>query len=181
MPSVEWVEMRYSLPLLVNEVILFLFLECFFTFWNFGCPIAVIAIDIDPVKIEYAKRNAAIYGVLDRIEFIVGDFFQVAPMLVADVVFLSPPWGGLGYVEHEAYDLEKMELNGFKVFEAACGISRNIAFFLPRNVAIEQVRTWNFFFFLGFLFIFYSCRRWLDPGEKWKWSRTFSIRNSRRL
>ncbi len=51
----------------------------------------VIAIDIDPVKIELAKHNASVYGVADRIEFIIGDFFQVAPSLKADVVFLSPP------------------------------------------------------------------------------------------
>ncbi|OQV17442.1 Trimethylguanosine synthase [Hypsibius exemplaris] len=99
----------------------------------------VIAIDIDPVKIEYAKRNAAIYGVLDRIEFIVGDFFKVAPTLSADVVFLSPPWGGLNYAQHESYDLEKMELNGFRVFETARRVSENVAFFLPRNVAVEQL------------------------------------------
>ena len=32
----------------------------------------VIAIDIDPIKIEAAKNNAKIYGVEDKIEFIVG-------------------------------------------------------------------------------------------------------------
>ena len=37
----------------------------------------VIAIDIDPHKIALARHNAAVYGVADRIEFIVGDFFQV--------------------------------------------------------------------------------------------------------
>ena len=36
----------------------------------------VIAIDIDPVKISCAKHNAKIYGVLDKIEFITGDFFE---------------------------------------------------------------------------------------------------------
>ena len=41
----------------------------------------VIAIDIDPVKIACAIHNAAIYGVVDRIEFIVGDYFQIMPHL----------------------------------------------------------------------------------------------------
>jgi tRNA G37 N-methylase Trm5 len=41
----------------------------------------VIAVDIDPVKIECARHNAAIYGVADYIEFIVGDFFKIAPNL----------------------------------------------------------------------------------------------------
>jgi methylase of polypeptide subunit release factors len=41
----------------------------------------VIAIDIDPTRIGYARHNADIYGVADKIEFIVGDFFQLAPSL----------------------------------------------------------------------------------------------------
>jgi trimethylguanosine synthase len=39
----------------------------------------VVAIDIDPVKISCAKHNAKIYGVLDKIEFITGDFFSLLP------------------------------------------------------------------------------------------------------
>ncbi len=41
----------------------------------------VIAIDIDPVKIACARHNAAVYGVQDRIEFIVGDYFEIVPRL----------------------------------------------------------------------------------------------------
>ena len=41
----------------------------------------VIAIDIDPVKVACAVRNAEIYGVADRIEFIVGDYFHIMPHL----------------------------------------------------------------------------------------------------
>jgi trimethylguanosine synthase len=59
----------------------------------------VIAIDIDPVKIEMARHNAGVYGVTDHIEFMVGDFFELAPQLEADMVFLSPPWGGPKYSE----------------------------------------------------------------------------------
>ncbi len=59
----------------------------------------VIAIDIDPHKIRLARNNAKVYGVEDRIEFIVGDFFDVVPTLTAaDVIFLSPPWGGPDYL-----------------------------------------------------------------------------------
>lgn len=58
----------------------------------------VIAIDIDPKKIEMAKHNAAIYGVEDRIEFIVGDYIKLVDTLQADTVFLSPPWGGPEYI-----------------------------------------------------------------------------------
>jgi methylase of polypeptide subunit release factors len=41
----------------------------------------VIAIDMDPVKLMCARHNATIYGVEDRIEFILGDFMQLAKTL----------------------------------------------------------------------------------------------------
>lgn len=56
--------------------------------------------------VEWARHNAAIYGVEERISFIVGDAMEVLQRLAAeqkagkqsiDVVFLSPPWGGPGY------------------------------------------------------------------------------------
>ncbi|VEN45917.1 unnamed protein product [Callosobruchus maculatus] len=95
----------------------------------------VIAIDIDPKKIELAHNNAKIYGVEEKIEFIVGDFFQLSPYLKADVVFLSPPWGGPSYLTQQIYDLETM-LQPFplsKLLEAARRITDNVAVFLPRN------------------------------------------------
>jgi len=36
----------------------------------------VIAIDIDPKKIELARNNAKVYGVSDRIEFVIGDYYN---------------------------------------------------------------------------------------------------------
>ncbi|CAF1054430.1 unnamed protein product [Didymodactylos carnosus] len=100
----------------------------------------VIAIDIDPKKIECARQNARIYGVEDRIEFVQGDFIKLASTLKADIVFLSPPWGGPSYDLIELFDLEKnIELNGFHVFQTAQNISKNIAYFLPRNINIAQV------------------------------------------
>ena len=42
---------------------------------------AVISIDIDPVKIACARRNAELYEVADRIEFVVGDYFHIMPHL----------------------------------------------------------------------------------------------------
>jgi trimethylguanosine synthase len=48
----------------------------------------VIAIDIDPVKLQCARHNAKIYGVEDRIEFILGSFYDLAPFLkVSDTFF----------------------------------------------------------------------------------------------
>jgi trimethylguanosine synthase len=86
----------------------------------------VIAIDNSPVRLALARHNAVIYGVHDRIEFVLADFpswarsFQsiqtrAKPSVDAeeqpsislklpvaqskiDIVFLSPPWGGPSYI-----------------------------------------------------------------------------------
>ncbi|XP_059971738.1 trimethylguanosine synthase [Mesoplodon densirostris] len=100
----------------------------------------VIAIDIDPVKIDLARNNAEIYGVADKIEFICGDFLQLASRLKADVVFLSPPWGGPDYATAEIFDISTMmSPDGFEIFRLSQKITNNIIYFLPRNANIDQV------------------------------------------
>ncbi|VFQ59080.1 unnamed protein product [Cuscuta campestris] len=100
----------------------------------------VIAIDIDPKKIEMARHNANIYGVEEYIDFLVGDFFQLAPFLKGDVVFLSPPWGGPTYKLRDTYGLELLKpKDGYALFQAAQNITPNIVMYLPRNVALLQV------------------------------------------
>lgn len=51
-----------------------------FYLWSLRCY-HVVAIEIDPLKVDMAINNAKIYGVEDYIDFIVGDFFQLAPSL----------------------------------------------------------------------------------------------------
>ncbi|GJJ74671.1 trimethylguanosine synthase [Entomortierella parvispora] len=100
----------------------------------------VIAIDIDPVRLECARHNAKIYGVDDRIEFICGDFMTLIPRLKADVVFLSPPWGGPGYLAQDMFDIKNdIPMDGEFLFHETCKITKNIAYFLPRNSNPEQI------------------------------------------
>nr|XP_010968991.1 trimethylguanosine synthase [Camelus bactrianus] len=100
----------------------------------------VIAIDIDPVKIDLARNNAEVYGTADKIEFICGDFLQLAPGLKADVVFLSPPWGGPDYATAEIFDIRTMmSPDGFEIFRLSQKITNNIVYFLPRNADVDQV------------------------------------------
>ncbi|KAK0163189.1 hypothetical protein PV327_006897 [Microctonus hyperodae] len=101
----------------------------------------VIAIDIDPNKIEIARNNARVYGVEDRIEFIIGDFFKLADKLIADVVFLSPPWGGPNYAQSDVFNLNNIlhPIGGNELFRIADRISNNIAYFLPRNIDTIQL------------------------------------------
>lgn len=38
----------------------------------------MIAIDIDPLKVKMAVNNATVYGVVDRVDYVVGDFINLA-------------------------------------------------------------------------------------------------------
>lgn len=102
----------------------------------------VIAIDKDPKKIEMARHNAELYGVADRIQFIVGDYFALAPTLKADVVFLSPPWGGPDLMNLEEYKLSNVMPKDGGIDRMLClarQITSNIAIHLPKNTNIFDV------------------------------------------
>uniref|UniRef100_A0A493STM2 Trimethylguanosine synthase n=1 Tax=Anas platyrhynchos platyrhynchos TaxID=8840 RepID=A0A493STM2_ANAPP len=105
----------------------------------------VIAIDIDPEKLSLARSNAEVYGVADKIEFMCGDFMVLAADLKADVVFLSPPWGGPDYATAEIFDIQTMICpDGFEIFRLSKKITNNIVYFLPRNADINQAHTSDF-------------------------------------
>jgi trimethylguanosine synthase len=145
------------------------------------CTILVIAIDNSATRLTLARHNAAVYGVADRIEFILGDFISFAKSLQhqssrslttrrrpIDVVFLSPPWGGVDYLSMspskdtqipmstsiqaekdpgmahskagQEYSLANVSpLHGGELFQIAREITPNIAYFLPRNQDLEEV------------------------------------------
>ncbi|RIA91568.1 RNA cap guanine-N2 methyltransferase-domain-containing protein [Glomus cerebriforme] len=101
----------------------------------------VIAIDIDETKLYCAKNNASIYGVEDKIEFILGDFYDLVPQLKADVVFLSPPWGGPSYLKSKVYDIKTMiPLDGERLFRESNKITKNIAYYVPRSINFNQMK-----------------------------------------
>jgi len=103
----------------------------------------VIAVDIDPYKIKLAQNNAKIYGVADKIEFIVGNFFEISSMLRADVVCMSPPWGGPEYLIDNSFSITSMcknyEFGGFTIFDIVKNIAPNIAFHMPKTTNIFEV------------------------------------------
>jgi len=141
----------------------------------------VIAIDNSVERLTLARHNAAVYGVADRIEFILGDFISFAKSLQhlssrslsprrrpIDVVFLSPPWGGVNYLSMspskdrqvpptapiqgerdpgmaysgatQEYSLANVSpLHGAELFQIARTITSNIAYFLPRNQDLGEV------------------------------------------
>ncbi len=96
----------------------------------------VICIDKNPKALIAARINATVYGVANRIEFIVGDAMELLPSMTADAVFLSPPWGGPGYSKvkkHSLFTMLAAPLDGVKVFHAARRASQEVIYFVPRN------------------------------------------------
>jgi len=101
----------------------------------------VYAIDNNRERLDLAKHNAGIYSVMDKIEFIAGDFLQIAQYWTkpVDAIFLSPPWGGPSYVDLEQFDLTKTNPNIIEIFRAAEKITPNICLYLPRNTNLDQL------------------------------------------
>lgn len=103
----------------------------------------VIAIDMDPCKIKLAQNNAKIYGVADKIEFIVGNFFEISSMLKADVICMSPPWGGPEYLIDSSFSIASMcknyKFGGFTIFDIVKNIAPSIAFHIPKTTNILEV------------------------------------------
>lgn len=63
------------------------------------------------------------------------------PEISADVVFLSPPWGGPAYREGR-FNLTQLvvsHVDGLHLLNQALQITRNVAYYLPRNVELQEV------------------------------------------
>eukprot|EP00756_Hemistasia_phaeocysticola_P023884 Hpha_TRINITY_DN15917_c0_g1::TRINITY_DN15917_c0_g1_i1::g.74816::m.74816/K14292/TGS1; trimethylguanosine synthase len=103
----------------------------------------VIAIDHDPQKLMINRRNAEVYGVEKKIDYVLGDYTKLLPSLEADIVFLSPPWGGPNYNQGSYFDLREMKMGGLDGVEllkqTRRHITGNVIYFLPKNVRAEQV------------------------------------------
>jgi hypothetical protein len=60
--------------------------------------------------------------------------------LKADLVFLSPPWGGVEYKSTATYPLKDwIEPNIYDIIKISKQISSNLIFYLPRNTDIQEL------------------------------------------
>ena len=100
-----------------------------------------IAVEIDQGRIDMLKTNAGIYGVLENIKFVKGDFLQVAEQEApVEVVFMSPPWGGPDYVKSKKYDMFAMITPDItKIMEVCNKVTRNVVLYLPRTAHPAQI------------------------------------------
>ncbi|CAN8074842.1 unnamed protein product [Agarophyton chilense] len=103
----------------------------------------VIAVEISQSRIDIARNNARVYGVEEYIEFVAADVMDALKMMkernmVADGIFLSPPWGGPGYQESESYDVGVFKA----VVDLARMVSKDVSVLVPRNVCGDNVLKW---------------------------------------
>lgn len=104
------------------------------------------SLDFDPLKCEYALHNSAIYAVDKNVQIINKDFltlnledikYPAGRSAKLDVVFMSPPWGGVGYNLLEEYPLSYLYPDFSKVLAKALEFSKNLIFFLPKNTSVD--------------------------------------------
>ncbi|SDF57077.1 RNA cap guanine-N2 methyltransferase [Methanolobus vulcani] len=97
----------------------------------------VYAIEIDPKKIAFAKKNARIMGV-DNIEFIVGDALSseaIEKLPQLDVVFSDPARPPA----EKKRSIDNLSPSIPEVMEAYAGISSNFAFEAPPQLSPEKI------------------------------------------
>ncbi|KAJ2979481.1 hypothetical protein NUW58_g7187 [Xylaria curta] len=113
----------------------------------------VIAIELDASTLACAQNNANIYGVADKITWVLGDSFKFVELLTKSpnqlgedlrvdiattAIFASPPWGGPGYRTDEIFDLSTMEPYNLAALHETYKIMDH-ALYLPRTSDLRQI------------------------------------------
>lgn len=107
-------------------------------FARFG--IKVTAIEKDEARLEMARHNAEVYGVADKITFILGDFFKEAPKIEAEGIFLDPSWGGPEYKELEGFKLSNFIPDGNDILNLSFKYFKKVAIKVPDFFDFGELR-----------------------------------------
>lgn len=84
----------------------------------------------------------------NNIQIINKDFLQISPEDIhypedrankIDVLFMSPPWGGVGYNMLPEYKLEYLFPDFKQVLRKSMEFSRNLIIFLPKNTSVDDI------------------------------------------
>ena len=99
----------------------------------------VITCDLSAERIAIAQHNAEIYGVVDKIEFIHGDVFEVASKIEFDCASFDPAWGGPDYYKKERFTLDMFSPDGHALIGIAQKRGIPFALCLPKNFDLKEL------------------------------------------
>jgi len=99
----------------------------------------VIAVDNNASRLAMARNNARVYGVADRITFLLGDAQQALVNSEVDAVYLDPPWGGARYIGKTWFRFTDFAIQGLDVFNAALQRPIYVALSLPMNFDFREL------------------------------------------
>lgn len=103
----------------------------------------VYANDISQSKITIAQNNVKVYNAESKITFLNKNVLLLDKTKDLnenlDIIFISPPWGGVTYSKEKAYNLEHIKPKFEEILRKALSLADNVVMFLPRNIDITQL------------------------------------------
>lgn len=93
----------------------------------------VIAIEIDPKRLALARENAEIFGVQDRVTFVLGDVLEKITTQVADTIFFDGQWMGVVNQPDEKFRLSDFRPNGNEFLSRCFKVAKSVVFRVPAN------------------------------------------------
>lgn len=103
------------------------------------CGKRVIAVDVDRDRLSMARRNAEIYGVSARIDFIHDDVMEAYRKLSFDALNIDPPWGGPDYAKKARFGWRDFAPNPLPLIQHAIRSGIPVAVGLPANFSDEEL------------------------------------------
>ena len=104
----------------------------------------VYGIEIDPKRIEMANYNAKLYGVSEKVEFILGDALDVNLLkkIKASVAILDPDWSvDKNNPKIHSSSLSSTTPNAVELFnKVKSNITSNIVLRVSKNVSFEDLK-----------------------------------------
>ncbi len=103
----------------------------------------VFCIERDSKRLGYAKHNARIYGVREKIEFVAGDCIDCIPKLSFDSMYFDPPWVGEEFFTKRSEPPRSLAKKGIELLSLAESTSSSIGFTVPHNFNFNQLLSFN--------------------------------------
>lgn len=100
----------------------------------------VEAFDREPARLEFARHNAALFGVQERISFREGEALALLDAPRDTALYLDPPWGGPDYGTQPVFPLAGFVPDGAVLLRLALQASREVLFKLPKNIDLDALR-----------------------------------------